>query len=830
MLFSQSDREPIEQLAEQFAHEQRSGANPSIEDYVRQYPEHADEIRDLFPALLVMEELSPGETRNKDIDATQIGSPPPKSLGDYEIVREVGRGGMGVVYEARQQSLSRRVALKVLPFHAVENAELRWRFQREARAAARLDHPHIVPVYEVGEHDGCPYFSMRFVDGTTLLDRLADGPIEEQQAVAWLLPITQAIALAHREGVLHRDLKPSNILLNTEEQPLIADFGLAKTFQPGAAASYTQAMIGTPSYMAPEQASDSGGQVAATTDVYGLGAVLYHMLTGRPPFQAATAVDTLRQVTQQEPVGPRQLNAAISRDLETICLKCLAKEPSRRYATAMALAEDLQRYQEGKPILARRLSGVARGLRWCRRHPMRAAALGMLLVTCAVIAGAYVMTAGALQESEQSHQQTREVVDYYLRRVSEDPRFDQHGLQPLRQDLLQAALEHYERFVQQRGDDPALSAEIADAHFHLGLIKEHIDTLPAALESFGQAERRQRVLADGEAPEHMASLSKTLAAMGRIRFRQGKWPDAHTHYEECLALRKQLVSADDAPEYKRLLANAHMNLGLVDKEAGQLEAARLQFHRAQKLRRELLESKPGDTLVRRDLGKGLVNDVGLMLQQSKTKSAELSKEQRTQVLTDAEAALQEAINLFEELAREEPDNPDHQLRLAICWRTLADVKTAEDSEAAQRWYRQAVPQLEDLSLANPQMLDYQVVLAGAYLNLAQAEFRAGHAEVALDRFHYARRAYRILIRAQGKHADGHAFHLALCERSIGELEAIRKNFHVAIEYLTLARGRFEELVAEFPDQEEYEKHHRACDAALETIERILAQQHIPDGD
>ena len=825
------DREPVEQLAEQFAQEQRSGQNPSIEAYAQQHPEHAAEIRDLFPALLVIEELSPaGETRNRHEDATNAGPPVPERIGDYEVVREIGRGGMGVVYEAQQRSLARRVALKILPYHAVGNVEFRKRFQREAEAAARLDHPHIVPVYEVGEYDACPYFSMKFVDGTTLLDELERGPIDPGDAVDLLLPITNAIAAAHRAGVLHRDLKPSNILLSSERQPLVADFGLAKTFQPGDVVSHTQPLMGTPSYMAPEQASANGERVSAATDVYGLGAVLYHMLTGRPPFQAATSIDTMRQVTHQEPVSPRQLNGTISKDLETICLKCLAKNPAHRYASATALEEDLQRYRRGEPILARRLGLFTRCRRWCRRHPMRAAALAMLLVTCIVSLAAYITTANALKQSELSHRQTREVVDHFLRRVSEDPRFDQHGLQSLRGELLREAQDHYERFLQSRGDDPSLQAEIADTHFRLGLIKEHIDTLSAAMADYETAEKMQRVLAmRSKSPAAREALSKTLAAMGRVSFRQHEMEDAKAFYAETLALRQQLVQEDNAHEYERLLANGHMNLGLIAKEDLDFDAAQAEFDQAESLRRKLLEKlAPENSLqsidVRRDLGKGLINMAGLQIELIKWDEDNLTPTDRERLLSEAEIDLTEATRLFEELVNDEPDNPEHAFHLAICWRTLADVKTRVGPAAALEWYAQAVPQLEDLVLANPHVMDYQIVLAGAYMNLAQAKFRKGQAELAIDQFHHARRGYEILLRAKQGETARHRYHLALCQRSIGELEASRGNFELAKVQLTLALEGFAKLMAEFPDREEYAKQQQSCGQAQRAIEGILAKQ------
>ena len=290
-------------------------------------------------------------------------------FGDYEILEEVGRGGMGVVYRARQMSLGRVVALKVL-LRGMHASQLDIaRFRAEAGAAALLDHPQITPVYEVGEHEGQPYFSMKFVEGTTLSRRLIEGPLPPREAAQLLAPVCRAIAEAHARGILHRDLKPSNILLDRDGKPLITDFGLAKRTGDDsdggdgpAPVSLTQsgAILGTPSYMAPEQAAGRRGEVGPTTDVYSLGAILYQMLTGRPPFQAANPLDTVLMVLEQDPLPPRLLNPQADPDLEMIALKCLQKPQELRYQTAADLARDLEAYLANEPISARmsNLSGI----------------------------------------------------------------------------------------------------------------------------------------------------------------------------------------------------------------------------------------------------------------------------------------------------------------------------------------------------------------------------------------------------------------------------------------------------------------------------------------
>ncbi len=277
----------------------------------------------------------------------------PARFGDYELVQEIGRGGMGVVYRARQQSLGREVAVKMILRGQLASQADRDRFEAEAQAAAKLAHPGIVPVYEVGEIDGRPYFSMKHVCGTTLAQRLADGPLPPREAATLLAKVARAIHFAHMRGVLHRDLKPSNILLDEHGEPHVTDFGLAKQTAGGETLTKTGAVLGTPAYMAPEQASGQRGTVGPRSDVYSLGVILYHMLTGRPPFQAASPGEMVLLVLEQDPVPPRMLNPKADRDLEMICLRCLQKPADLRYASAAGLADDLEAYLNDESISAR---------------------------------------------------------------------------------------------------------------------------------------------------------------------------------------------------------------------------------------------------------------------------------------------------------------------------------------------------------------------------------------------------------------------------------------------------------------------------------------------
>ncbi len=276
----------------------------------------------------------------------------------YQVTRTLGRGGMGIVYAAEQLALSRQVALKLIRTGPLATAEDLGRFEAEASATAALNHPGIVSVIDSGQWNGHHYFSMQLVDGPTLRDAFADGPIETERAASYIREISDAIQHAHDNRILHRDIKPSNVILDVEsDRPCVTDFGLAKLFEPDSETSTAEewtksgAMVGTPSYMSPEQALGQSKYVSPASDVYSIGAILYEAITGRAPFCAATPVETMRQVVDVEPASPRVLNPAVSRDLETICLKCLAKKPEARYQSAGELRDELDRYLAGQPIL-----------------------------------------------------------------------------------------------------------------------------------------------------------------------------------------------------------------------------------------------------------------------------------------------------------------------------------------------------------------------------------------------------------------------------------------------------------------------------------------------
>jgi eukaryotic-like serine/threonine-protein kinase len=336
----------------------------------------------------------------------------PRAFGDYELLEEIARGGMGVVYKAQQVSLHRLVAVKMILAGEFATQEFVQRFRTEAAAAAVLHHPNIVAIHEVGVYAGQHYFSMDFVDGPSLAALVGHVPLPAKRAAQYVKTIAEAIHYAHEQGILHRDLKPSNVLIDANDQPRITDFGLAKRLEGETSLMLSGQMVGSPNFMPPEQATAKHGKVGRYSDVYALGGILYHLLTARPPFQADSVEVIVSQLLTAEPLSPRLLNPAVPRDLETICLKCLEKVPSRRYATAEALADELGRFLRREPILARPLGPIGKVWRWCRRWPVRAGLVAALMaVTLLGAAGVFWQwrqTAAALQRVERAERDSVE--------------------------------------------------------------------------------------------------------------------------------------------------------------------------------------------------------------------------------------------------------------------------------------------------------------------------------------------------------------------------------------------------------------------------------------
>jgi tetratricopeptide (TPR) repeat protein len=439
----------------------RRGERPDAERYREQYPDLGDVVESVFRSLT--ERTNSGVNRAIDT-ARNEGAEPDREAGPagledadceptgswgglrpaeyddlksagYEVRRLLGRGGMGVVYEARQLSLNRLVALKLIRTGSfASESELR-RFQNEAEAVAQLDHPHIVPIYEISHHRARHFFSMKLIAGTGLNHRLAGFAADPRAAARLVSTIAQAIHHAHQRGILHRDLKPANILLDEREQPQVTDFGLAKRIDGDPELTQSNTLIGSPSYMAPEQTTRGSAGISTATDVHGLGTILYALLAGRAPFNGPTLADTLDMARTQYPEPPSRLNPRVPHDLDVICRKCLEKEPERRYQSALTLSEDLARWLRGEPILARPPSPLVRAMMWGRRNAPLAATAALALLF--LIAGLAVVT-WKWREAVRERARSDAVVELLTQRlfVRADSELNSHGRNPTVRELL----------------------------------------------------------------------------------------------------------------------------------------------------------------------------------------------------------------------------------------------------------------------------------------------------------------------------------------------------------------------------------------------------------
>jgi WD40 repeat protein/tRNA A-37 threonylcarbamoyl transferase component Bud32 len=390
----ESDRDrQVNQIIASYLEAERAGQVPDRDKLLLEHPDLAAELRSFFEDRDRFAQVARPIAAHDSIP-TQPPEPSPtglgtiRYLGDYELLEEIARGGMGIVFKARQATLNRLVAVKTILAGELASPVQVQRFRKEAEAAAQLDHPNIVPIYEVGEHNGQPYFSMKLIEGVNLAGTLPNLQHKYGAIAQLVVTIARALHYAHQRGIIHRDLKPGNVLIDGHGQPHITDFGLAKTLNGVEAPTRSGTVLGTPGYMAPEQAAGQVRQIGVGADVYSLGAILYELLTGLPPFRGKTPMEVLLRVVNDEPVAPRVLEPKIPRDLETICLKCLEKSPRRRYATAQALAEDLERWRAGEPIVARRTGALERLAKWARRRP---AVAGLTLAVFLSLLGLLVL-------------------------------------------------------------------------------------------------------------------------------------------------------------------------------------------------------------------------------------------------------------------------------------------------------------------------------------------------------------------------------------------------------------------------------------------------------
>jgi serine/threonine protein kinase len=719
-------------------------------------------------------------------------------FGDYELLEEAARGGMGVVFRARQVSLNRIVALKVIRDAEWATPADVQRFRLEAEAVAQLDHSNIVPIYEVGQwHPGSKgatihYFSMKWVEGGTLAQLLASGAWSattrpaQRTVAALLVQVARAVHYAHQRGILHRDLKPANILLSVSWEegmsaspgdhaalacparlmtavPMITDFGLAKRVTVDDQLTQSGVAVGTPSYMAPEQAAPrqapAGGGPTMVADVYSLGAILYEMLTGRPPFRGETMLDTLREVLEREPQRPRALNPTLDRDLETICLKCLQKDPARRYASAAALADDLERFLAGEPIHARPVGSAERLWRWCRRN--RTLALTSLLAALALPAALALLALVAINEShhaarldewsgklqhallqvkskhaeaeknlaraerlrgeadkhfkEAEHQRQREeksfhnahqAVKLFYTRLASELR-STPALQPLRKKLLEASRDYYVRFLEQRKDDPRLKRELADAHDDVAYISSEFGSRAEAAASYRQALALYEDLLRAS-PQDLTLRSRVASTCYNLGLMLG----IVNQPKEALAFQRRAKGYYEAvlrdhPDHPRALAGLANVLGALaglHRHAGRPLEAYEAFREAVVISEKLLRSQPRSRKYQGALAL-CYNNLGVS-------QSHLGRKD------DALESFEKAKEIRERLARADPKNWGAQMGVAASYRDIGLIHhdRGANSEALS-WLEAARDIRARVAAANPNMILAQTDLASSYVDV-----------------------------------------------------------------------------------------------------------------
>jgi tetratricopeptide (TPR) repeat protein/tRNA A-37 threonylcarbamoyl transferase component Bud32 len=664
------------------------------------------------------------------------GFPPPgtkvRYIGDYETISVLGQGGMGVVYKARQMSLNRLVALKMIRNAEFAGEDQVRRFQNEAEAVATLDHPGIVPIYEVGTYEDQRYFSMKLVEGKGLDKKLEELSKDPRLASRMVVEVAEAVHHAHQRGILHRDLKPANILIDKQGHSHVTDFGLAKRIEDDAGLTLSGAIMGTPSYMAPEQAAGQTARVTTASDVYGLGAILYAALTGRAPFAGDSVMNTLDQVRNSPPLVPTRLNPNLPRDLEVICLKCLEKDPRHRYASAQELADDLNRWLRGEPIAARPVGSLVRVKMWAKRKPAMAGLSAALIL--ASIAGVVGVTL-QWREAVSQRNQARDARDLAVREEQAARKAESEA-----KSARDRAVESETKAVtSEKGAVAARAlaeqnAQVAgmQATLALNTIQDLVSQVQKGLQGPGLFDLKAGLLdsalkrIDGVAGIYEKSTSKeattaaALMELGKIYRQLGQTKKAFQVYQKCLGITKERVKIKNYSDPSRQnLANTYFELAFCTEELNRDMKATLSYNQEGLKLYEDIYNKPklddfplDRKIVRAGLAEAYTR-VGVT-------------QYRMGELTDALANYRKAFNLRHELAEEQPDNPRFKQDLTYSLMALAEANfRLGDRALADQYYQQALDQRQAMAKLKPDDLAIAKELGDVYYMIGEFKLRCG---------------------------------------------------------------------------------------------------------
>lgn len=777
-----------------------------------------------------------------------------KRFGNYELQDEIARGAMGVVYKARQLNPNRTVAIKMILSGQLANDEEVRRFYIEANAAGNLKHPNIVTIFDSGENAGQHYISMDFIEGCSLADAIRENPLDQRRAAQYLKTIAEAIHYAHTQHVLHRDLKPSNILLDKQNQPHVTDFGIAKRVEEDCERTDPGSVLGTPSYMPPEQAQGETSRIGPKSDVYSLGAILYQLLTGRPPFLAKTVLDTLMQVVHNDPVSPRVLNPEVDRDLETVCLKCLQKDPRQRYATAKELAEELERFLRHEPIVARPISTTARLLKWCRRNPalasLTAVTVGLLIFIPILTTLGYLEqkilseeavdarnAAEASREDAQLNMEKAKAAESEAmaeKKRAEEARNDALAAQKrseeakeqervAKNDAIQKQKEAEKAKEQERLSRLDAQKQSRRASENLALAKQVVDEMLKRLaderlrnipqvdsvreEMLAQAGEFYQAMLKGnetDAPELQAELADNNSRMGRIQQLLHHNDEAHASFEAAIAIFKTLVSTDPANRSRHELSIMlnERNLGDLTTDLHRPDEARVHYDTALEIGTRLTNEVADATDATDNSEKQSNNPPSkteLQYELARTYNSLFLLYDKPDSRGDARRALQFSLDLHRELVAESPDNPDFRQKLALAYSNMGKLEAdAGRPDDAIRYYTSAIELQRSLLDEKPEERSYQEDLARSLNNRGYAAYQLKRpADAVKDTLE----AITTLKKLANHHPEAldYQFLLAAAHITHGLEEIDLQQTDSSIATLTQAIELLQTLIAQLPD-------------------------------
>ncbi|QDU27094.1 Serine/threonine-protein kinase PrkC [Anatilimnocola aggregata] len=767
---SDGERERLAKILDEYLSGLERGEPVGPEELLARHPDVADRLRGYLSGLALFHNAVAAQPSLTSIAITggvELGA----ALGDYRLVREIGRGGMGVVYEAVQISLGRRVAVKLLPFSATINEKQIARFKHEAQAAAQIDHPHIVPVFGVGQAHGIHYFAMQLIGGQSLGELIAEmreepagstprtaETLDHVMAVARMgVQAAEALDAAHEIGVVHRDVKPSNLLLDERGKVWITDFGVARC-KSGACLTETGYVVGSMPYMSPEQALGQPALVDHRTDVYSLGVTLYELATLRHPCEGSAQAETAVEYSRSQWRRPRCWNGSIPIDFENIVLKAMAENRDERYATAGELADDLQRFLDGKPIVARCPSLSSRVEKWARRHQRSVAAtigalaLGMIgvVVSLVMIATeraekdtAYrTATQNSLraqqnyQRAEAKFRQAREVLDRFGARVNQMLANDLPGVEGMRRELLAEMLPYYREFAREAANDPSLQADLALTYSKIGFLSEQIGSQSDAERAYQDAKAilARLVQTKPANDEHQRSLALCCNNLGQVLQKRGAMAAAEQEMKRAFAIQTQLAEHSSlAAQVQPELATTMCNLGLLFSQAGDKRQAAEQFQTAITIQESIRKITPRDEANLNNLAASYNNLSSLYL------PAQSAAAQRW---------IERSLAIQSALVREYPTRRSYQSDLALSYNNLGTVHSRLNRRSeAELCFRDAITIQERLVAIAPLVTAYRRDLATSFNNLGMAQTSSQSLSAAESSFDKALAIQKDLVEA-----------------------------------------------------------------------------------